>query len=207
MTQNKASDKIRKRGEPVRERVIDAAERLLRDGKADFSMRDLAAEAAVSFATPFNQFGSKGGIMHALSERRTTVMAVRFAAARQPTDAVSRVMLAVDTAVAVMIEEPGVNRAVMGWIGTDGGASGQAWARSSALWTLALGKGEGIPKYHRKLALEHLPKQLALAFRGVLSFWTAGELCDEALGPDARAIALTLMLSFTGRPPSSSGSG
>lgn len=207
MTQNKASDKSKKRGEPVRERVIDAAERLLRDGKADFSMRDLAAEAAVSFATPFNQFGSKGGIMHALSERRTTVMAVRFAAARQPTDAVSRVMLAVDMAVAVMIEEPGVNRAVMGWIGTDGGASGQAWARSIALWTLALGKGEGIPKHHRKLALEHLPKQLALAFRGALSFWTAGELPDDALGRDARAIALTLMLSFTGRPPLSSGFG
>lgn len=42
------------RGEPVRNRVIDAAERLLRDGKAEFSMRDLATEAGVSFATPFN---------------------------------------------------------------------------------------------------------------------------------------------------------
>lgn len=103
---------------------------------------------------------------------------------------------AVDTAVAVMLEEPDVNRAVMGWIGTSGGAPGQAWVRSIALWTLALGAGEGIPQSCRKQALECLPRQLALAFRGALSFWTAGELPDEALGLDARAVARTLLLSF-----------
>ena len=46
-----------------RERVLDAAERLLARGGAGFSMRDLAEEAGVSFATPFNQFGAKGAIM------------------------------------------------------------------------------------------------------------------------------------------------
>src|ERR1700748_1021525 len=102
------------RGEPLRQRVIDAAERLLRDGKADFSMRDLAAEAGVSFATPFNQFGSKAAIMQTLSTRRIDTMETRFAAAPPLTDAAERVRLAVDTAVAVMLEEPQVNRAVMG---------------------------------------------------------------------------------------------
>jgi len=127
----------------VRQRVIDAAEHLLRSGKADFSMRDLAAEAGVSFATPFNQFGSEGAIMHALSDRRTETMATRLSEARLPSDAASRVIPAVDTAVEVMLEEPRVNRAVMSWVGIVGGASGQAWARSTALWTLAMGAGEG----------------------------------------------------------------
>jgi AcrR family transcriptional regulator len=196
MTQGKTSEKIASRGEPVRQRVIDAAERLLRDGKADFSMRDLATEAGVSFATPFNQFGSKGAIMHALSERRTDTMSMRFSEAQLPPDAASRVMLAVDTAVEVMLEEPGVNRAVMGWIGTAGGVPGHAWARSTALWTLALGQGEGIPEGYRKEALNGLPSQLALAFRGALSFWSAGELPDEALGPNARGVASTLLSAF-----------
>ena len=133
MVQGKTHERVTSRGGPARQRVIDAAERLLRDGKADFSMRDLAAEAGVSFATPFNQFGSKGAIMHALSERRTETMATRLTEAELPSDAASRVMLAVDTAVEVMLEEPGVNRAVMSWIGTAGGVSGQAWARSTAL--------------------------------------------------------------------------
>ena len=199
MTQDKTPEKMTGRGEPVRQRVIDAAERLLRNGDADFSMRDLAAEAGVSFATPFNQFGSKGAIMHALSERRTDTMATRFSQLPRAADASSRVTLAVDTAVAVMLEEPDVNRAVMSWIGTSGGAPGHAWARSTALWTLALGEGEGIPERSRKQAIDQLPKQLALAFRGALSFWSAGEISDEALGPNARAVARTLLLGFNDR--------
>jgi len=171
--------------------VLDAAERLLRSGEAGFSMRDLAAEAGVSFATPFNQFGGKAGIMHALSARRIATMAARFAAMVQPPDIAARIRLAVAVAVAVMLEEPGVNRAVMGWIGTAGSAPGDALARSSAYWALALGEGEE-PAGRRRRAGGDLPQQLALAFRGALSFWTAGELSDEALGATSLAMADTL---------------
>lgn len=184
------------RGEPVRQRVLDAAERLLRDGRADFSMRDLAAAAGVSFATPFNRFGSKAAIMHALSARRIDTMTARFAAAAQPAGLTGRVLLAVDTAVAVMLEEPAVNRAVMGWIGTAGATPGEALARSAALWTLALGANIGSE------APASLPRQLALAFRGALSFWTAGELSDDALGANAREVATTLMRGVGERQPS-----
>lgn len=185
------------RGEPLRQRVIDAAERLLRVGNADFSMRDLAAEAGVSFATPFNQFGSKAAIMHALSGRRIDTMAQRFAGASPLADAADRVLLAVDTAVAVMLEEPKVNRAVLGWIGTAGPFTGNVLSHSTALWTLALGDGEGLVASRREQALRSLPEQLAFAFRGVLSFWTAGELPDDALACKAREVAMTLLLGFS----------
>ncbi|MBZ9854769.1 TetR/AcrR family transcriptional regulator [Mesorhizobium sp. CA13] len=188
------------RGEPLRQRVIDAAERLLRQGKADFSMRDLATEAGVSFATPFNQFGSKAAIMHALSRRRIDTMAQRFAGMPPPADAAGRVLLAIDTAVEVMLEEPEINRAVMGWIGTAGPSPGKVLAHSATLWSLALGAGEGLVAASRQEALRSLPEQLAFAFRGVLSFWTAGELPDEALASKAREIAKTLLLGFAERP-------
>jgi len=187
------------KGEPLRQRVIDAAERLLREGKPDFSMRDLAAEAGVSFATPFNQFGSKAAIMHALSARRIDTMAKRFADMPPQGRAADRVLLAIDTAVAVMLEEPEVNRAVLGWIGTGSSSPGRVLAHSTALWSFALGAGEGLAAAGREQALCCLPEQLAFAFRGVLSFWTAGELPDEALGANARAIARTLLLGFTER--------
>ena len=187
------------RGEPLRQRVIDAAERLLREGEADFSMRDLAAKAGVSFATPFNQFGSKAAIMQALSTRRIDTMEARFAAAPPLTDTTDRVLLAIDAAVAVMLEEPDINRAVMGWLGTASPSPGQVWTRSTALWTLALGAGESLIAARREQALRCLPRQLAFAFRGALSFWTAGELPDEALAPEAREVASTLLLGFTGR--------
>lgn len=184
------------RGEPVRQRVLDAAERLLRRGKADFSMRDLATEAGVSFATPFNQFGSKAAIMHALSGRRIDTMATRFAEMSPPADAAGRVLLAIDTAVEVMLEEPEINRVVMSWIGTAGPSPGKVLAHSTTLWALALGAGEGLAGAERERALRCLPQQLAFAFRGVLSFWTAGELRDEQLAAQARDMAKTMLLGF-----------
>ncbi len=200
MTQIK-SQRTSARGEAVRQRVIDAAERLLRQGKAEFSMRDLAAEADVSFATPFNQFGSKAAIMHALAERRIDLMAKRFAQQRPLPGAVDRVLLAISIASAGMLEEPVVNRAVMGWIGTAGPVAGNALARSIALWRLALGAGEGLIQARKKEALHCLPRQLAFGFRGVLSFWTAGELADEALKSSALEVASSLLSGFAGRQP------
>lgn len=185
------------RGEPVRNRIVDAAERLLREGKAEFAMRDLAGEAGVSFATPFNHFGSKAAIMHALSARRIETATRRFAAAPPLAEAGARVLLAVSTVVDLMLEEPGVNRAVMGWLGTAGPSHGQVLAQSTALWTLALGGGEGLAPAGRERALQVLPRQLAFGFRGVLSFWTAGELPDDALAADARSVAGALLLGFS----------
>jgi len=195
----KTEASARSRGEPLRQRVIDAAERLLRQDKTDFSMRDLAAEAGVSFATPFNQFGSKHAIMQALSRRRIDLMETRYVAARPSGDALDRVLLAVNTAALVMLEQPGINRAVMGWLGAAGAVSGDVRSRSMALWALALGEGDGLIPARREQALRCLPEQLAFGFRGVLSFWTAGELPDEALADSARDIASTLLLGFTKR--------
>lgn len=181
------------RGEPLRQHVIDAAERLLRQGKAEFSMRDLAAEAGVSFATPFNQFGGKAAIMHAVAGRRVDQMEVRFREAACAGDVVDRVLLAVDMAVSVMLEEPVVNRSVMGWLGTAGPVRGEARARSRALWALALADGDGLAPDQHDHALKTLPGQLALGFRGALSFWTAGEVLDGELCDSARSVAMAIV--------------
>jgi len=187
------------RGEPLRQIVLDAAETLLREGKADFSMRDLAANAGVSFATPFNQFGSKAAIMHALSGRRIDTMTKRFAKASAPPDAAGRVFLATAIGVEVMLEEPEVNRTIMAWISAAAPSSGHVLAHSSALWTLALGAGEGLAAARRGQALSTLPTLLAFGFRGVLSFWTAGELTDESLAAHAQSVASTMLLGFAER--------
>jgi AcrR family transcriptional regulator len=185
--------------QPSRERVLDAAERLLAHGGAAFSMRELAEEARLSFATPFNQFGSKAAIMLALSGRRISLMHERLAEASLPNNAVTRVLLAVGVASSVMLTAPGVNRAVMGAISAPSDTPGDVSSRSSALWAEALGAGNGLAKPTRTLALATLPDQLAVAFRGVLSFWTAGELSDEMLARRGRAAAAAVLLGFAGR--------
>jgi AcrR family transcriptional regulator len=184
------------RTDATRRRVLEAAERLLRVGKAEFSMRDLAAEAGVSFATPFNQFGSKGAIMHALSAERIDAMTRLFSQARPDGDAARRVLVAVDIAAAVMLEEPLVNRAVIGTLGAPSERPGRVFAQSRALWAEAIGEGEGFDPALADVARAVLPDQLAIAFRGVLSFWTAGEISDGELTPRARAAAAAPVLGF-----------
>ena len=181
---------------PTRERVLDAAERLLADGSATFSMRELAEEAGLSFATPFNQFGSKAAIMLALSARRIATMHDQFARAAPPATAMARVLLAVDIASSVMLEAPAVNRAVMAAIGAPSDECSDVSTRSGALWSEALGDGKGLSPASRPLALALLPDQLAFGFRGVLSFWTAGEIADADLPVRARGVAAALMLGF-----------
>jgi AcrR family transcriptional regulator len=183
----------------TRMRILDAAERLLAQGSAAFSMRDLAEEAGVSFATPFNQFGSKTAIMLALSARRIAAMRAQLDQASLPRSAVARVLTAVDIAAAVMLSAPAVNRAVMAAISAPTEEPGNVSSQSSALWAEALGAGAGLAAATRPLAMAVLPDQLAAAFRGVLSFWTAGEISDQALGRHARAAAAAVLLGFAGR--------
>ncbi len=169
---------------------------MLRVGKAEFSMRDLAAEAGVSFATPFNQFGSKGAIMHALSAERIEAMTRRFSQAKPNGDAAQRVLAAVDIAASIMLEEPLVNRAVISTLGAVMERPGSVFVQSQALWAEAISEGEGFEPPLADVARAVLPGQLAIAFRGVLSFWTAGEISDAELPSKARAAAAMPVLGF-----------
>lgn len=184
------------RTEGTRRRVLDAAERLLRTGSAAFSMRELATEAGVSFATPFNLFASKVGIMHAISAERIETMGKRFGEAAPRGDAAARVLAAVEIAAAVMLDAADVNRAVMGALGAPHAEPGRVYVQSRALWAQAVGLGEGIQPSIVSVAKTVLPDQLAIAFRGVLSFWTSGELADADLVARCRAAAATSLLGF-----------
>jgi len=183
----------------LRGKVLAAAERLLTQGDAEFSMRDLAAEAGVSFATPFNQFGGKLAIMRALSAARIDQMHQRAADAEPEPDAMARILRTVAIATDVMTGAPAVNRAVMGAIGSPGSEPGDVRSRSRALWEAAVGDGAGLATDHLDAALLVLPDQLANVFRGVLSFWTAREIEDEALCGEALAAAATVLMGFA--PP------
>jgi hypothetical protein len=123
-------------------------------------------------------------------------MHARFASNTPPGDAAARVLATVGIAAAVMLDSPAVNRAVMAALGAPSGESGGVWALSRALWAEALGHGEGLAPRMTVLARMTLPDQLALTFRGALSFWTAGEIVDQDLGARAKAAAAALLLGF-----------
>jgi AcrR family transcriptional regulator len=190
---------------PLRERnrqlardiVLDAAERLLRNGEtADFSMRALAAEAGVGFATPFNHFGSKNAIMQALSSRLIGRMAARFRDEAPAGDALDRVLAMGRISVALLLEKPDIHKAVVGSLGIASPQPGSVRQNSQELWSLALGDFAGVGAEIQELARSVLAEQLAFNFRGCVSFWIAGELQDRELGTAFEAGACTILLGF-----------
>lgn len=182
----------------TRDRVLDAAEELLAKDGAAFSMRELATEAGLSFATPFNQFGGKAAIMRALSARRIALMRERLTRLKGSEDAVSRVRAAVEIAATVMLVSPTVNRAIIAGIGSQRDDTSDVLKDSTLLWSEAVGAGVGLHAPTRPMALALLPILLAISFRGALSFWTAGEIEDHALTPAAQEAAAVALLGFVG---------
>lgn len=159
-------------------------------------MRDLAEEAGVSFATPFNYFGSKMAIMHALSARLIDTMTARFAEAPAAADAIARILTAFDIAVGVLLEAPAITKPVVGSLGSPTTEPGRVADHSRVLWAVALGDLTGIREEMTAIARSSLPDHLALGFRGCISFWVAGEIADEDLHERAFAMAAALLLGF-----------
>ncbi len=181
----------------AREVVLDAAERLLQASpNAEFSMRALAAEAGVGFATPFNHFGSKNAIMQALSARLIERMSIRFRDERPEGDAIDRVLAMGRISIGVLLEKPDVSKVVVGSLGVVSPTPSSVRPKSEALWVQALDDCAGLTPATRALGRELLPQQLAFTFRGCLSFWIAGELGDAMLPKAFQAGALTLLLGF-----------
>jgi len=184
----------------AREAVLDAAERLLRRSPdAEFSMRALAAEAKVSFATPFNHFGSKNAIMQALSLRLIQQMSARFSSEERAGDSIDRVLKMGEVCIAMLQQKPDVHKAVVGSLGMPQSNPSGVHQHSRKLWSLALGDCAGISSAGRPLAQRVLSRQLAFHFRGCISFWIAAEISDEDLGPVFREGAACLMLGFAAR--------
>ena len=90
--------------------------------------------------------------------------------------------------------------------GLDQHEQSRAWrsfaAVERALGT-CLGEGDGLRVDLRERARGTLPQQLAFGFRGVLSFWTAGEISDASLTRCALDMAETLMLRYVVDPATS----
>lgn len=191
---------LRERNRQVaRDVVLDAAERLLQQGDiADFSMRALAAEAGVGFATPFNHFGSKNAIMQALSSRLIERMAARFRDEAPDGDMVDRILVMGRISITLLLEKAAVHKAVVGSLGIAGPMPASVRQNSRELWSLALGDMAGVADDLKDLAEAVLADQLAFSFRGCVSFWIAGELQDEQLSRAVHAGICISLLGFIG---------
>ena len=150
----------------------------------------------MGFATPFNHFGSKNAIMQALSTRLIEQMAASFERVAPAGDAIDRVKAMGRIAVALLLEQPDVYKAVVGSLGVVGPAPTEVMGQSRALWSLALGDLDGLAEDVAETARRVLAEQLAFGFRGCLSFWIAGEVANDALDEVVAINLSTTLLGF-----------
>lgn len=183
----------------TREHLLDTAERLLlQSDQPDFSMRQLSHEAGLSFATPFNYFGSKNGIIRGLALRIFERIEARYEAMPDAGDTVARLDRMNAAGVHLWLEQPAVYRFISASLLTVEGGEGseEILARTSALWRRALGNGDGLRADGRALALEILPLHLAIGFRGIMALWIGREIAERDIEALMKAHISVLLLGF-----------
>ncbi|ASC92869.1 hypothetical protein Sdiek2_0847 [Sulfurospirillum diekertiae] len=164
----------------IKEKILNAAEILLRENEnIDFSMRELAKKAEVSFATPFNYFGDKNSILQELSSRLINEMKNCFDKKDKHNDSISNLMTMGEIAVEVLLKNPILNKFIIGSLNIPRKESLNIKEDSEHLWKAALENTDELKGGDR--LKKELSSQIALCFRGNITFWCTGDIKDEEL--------------------------
>jgi AcrR family transcriptional regulator len=184
-----------------RERILDAARTLIRrSGGTGFSMKALAEAAEVSLATPYNLFGSKGGVLYALLNDSLDRVddAIHTSSSREP---VERVLDVAGLAASVYANDAAFYRPLMQFLlgVRDLAHRPRFLARSVALWdrTVQAASRHGVLVASTDDGL--LARQLMINFAGVLELWIHEDLDDQGLR-DQILYGSTMLLLGRARP-------
>lgn len=183
----------------ARDGMLDAATRILHaSDPPDFSMRDLCEAAGVSFATPFNHFGSKTGVVRALAMRIFDYTHTRYVKSNTAGDSIDRVFAMAAAGAEVWLERPAVNRYISSSLMVVGNKEHpeQFLEHSCKLWLEALGSLDGLEIDDAKAGASSLSVSLAIAFRGVMALWIGREISDSQFAPLLDAQVAYLLLGF-----------
>jgi AcrR family transcriptional regulator len=161
-----------------RTRILDAAERLIREtGGTDFSVRALAAASGVSAATPFNLFGSKEGLLYALLSRSLDQIVTDGLRFTSP-DPAFHVIEAAENAVAAFLADPEFLRPLYQVLLSVSHPVHRPlfMERTFAYWMTAT-----LTIKNEEPALQDIVAQALMAhFIGLLELWVHCDLDDDA---------------------------
>lgn len=172
---NRDAAKDRRRGQ-----ILIAAERLVRaSGTTDFSMKELAAAADLSFATPFNLFGNKFSIVAALLSQAFEQME-QLQGDWQTLPPLQRLLTCPDLSVDYFIADAHYFRAILGTVTSSKGQSGPAnLSRATQFWYQELQAAQQHKLLNTQRDYRLLAYQLELNWLGSLHIWLALEDSDE----------------------------
>src|SRR5262245_40924611 len=164
-----------------RDRILAAARKLIRrTGGTGFSMRALADEAEVSLATPYNLFGSKGGVLYALlnaSLENLDQATVTFSS----TTPVERVLEVAGIAADLYARDAAFYRPLMQFLlgARDVEHRPRFIEQSLRRWTRTVQAAVRHGLLSSSVDVDLLARQLMINFIGVLDLWIHEELDEE----------------------------
>lgn len=164
--------------EERRRAILSAAEKLLREGDgADFSMRALAREAGVSFATPFNLFDNKAGILVSLMTQQVAQHRHSLERVSKQSDPIEKLFRLIDVSVEGYTADPQLIRPLFLAIESITGPERRHVRDQGALvWKPALEAARTEKAIDPKRDLNVLARSLNFMFRESLSAWASGEM-------------------------------
>lgn len=190
------------RREERRQRLVRAARELLSQGNGGFSMIELAGSAGLSLATPYNLFGSKSAILHAVFAAEVTGLR-RSVEAADPHDPARLALAVADRIAQVFARKPDFYRNLSRSL------SGLGVEEMRGL-VVPLGDSLLAPLVEAmaasgmiRPAMPHdvLVTQLAYAVNSMFVHWSVLDWPQQRLAAELRVgIAMTLLAALTDPP-------
>lgn len=183
-----------------RQRILDNAERLIREtGGTDFPVRTLAADSGVAFATPFNLFGSKEGLLYALLSRSLDRIMEEGLSFVSP-DPADRAIEATRNAVAAFFGDPQLLRPLYLVLLSVSHPDYRPRFMERALmfWQTAAEAAAG-PNFKDRAAIARIARSLLAHFIGLLELWVHRDISDTQFEEHA-VIGMLLLIRPVASP-------
>lgn len=169
--------------EQRRQRILDAAESLIRQSAGtDFLMTTLAETAGFSQATPYNLFGSKAGILFALLNRSVDgIFRDADLDNNRDADPFEAVLQAARVASGVFSADPGFYRPLYRFLlgVVDSGHRPAFLDRALGYWKRALAGVSAAGLFSAELTRDEMARGIVIYFLGALDLWVQDELDDD----------------------------
>jgi AcrR family transcriptional regulator len=180
-----------------RERILEAARKLIRTSGTEWSMRLLAEQAEVSLATPYNLFGSKTGVLYALLNKSLDEVDRATHEFSSP-DPIERMLEVAGIAADVYARDPDFYRPLSQFLigARDVIHRPKFIARSLERWNRTVQAGIRHGLLPSTTPAELLARQLMLSFIGALELWIHEEIDEEAFRAQSLYGATLLLLAF-----------
>lgn len=191
---------LRERGKRNRRRrILDAAERLIREsGSTDFTIAELADQAVVSIPTIYNLLGSKAGILYALLNRSLDPLTSNQGQLETAADPVESLMVAARRGTDIFVDDPDFYRPLYRYLLGVGDAVHRPLflERSRQYWVEALKPLQAAGQLLSRKIGEQLARTLVLGFMGALDLWVQSELDHRQFRAQVLHDAGLILLGF-----------